>query len=673
MNSVDYESIALEVRVELCAVYATAIPSFRFEPSKKTNFYYYYPFLFWEAFPGVTCQDAKTIAISGRLYLDHICTLDAFIDDFNPRNGHLPLLSALLHERALILIASLFPSSSEFWQHLWRFHQEFAGAVLVEKRSHFGRVQAYEDNEFFRLAKGKSALSKAAIAALAVLNGTPEKMSDLCASQDYFNAALQMFDDIKDWKIDFKKQRFSYLITRGVIEAGLTDVADGSSAVIDRLGRHLYYSGTMEAAIDLASEWSELAIAGARGHHVDAWVHLCQDLKSRIGHLKDDFGLIRARTVLRSDPERQVPKGSDMIASAAQFILDQRGLGYPEALHAMSFALPDQVNSAGHNHTGIVFQRAIVTDVLLDLRDAGLFQCDQAIDEEIHKLVEARLRDVPGGWSYFPTLRDLPPDADDLGQILQVLVRGGYSQTRPLVEEPIRMLFEKCAHPDGSFDTWILDPGATDPVTLAMAASIRTSWGSGPDVEVIANMAYGLTIYDPHRFEREVEGAVTYVETRQQPAGNWIPSWYSSSYYGTYVVARLLTATRPDSLCLAKVWEFLLSAQRSDGGFGDRSSTPLETALAMLTWSLRLDRTNGSPNLATEALRYLELTCAEDGSWDPTPFIKMETDRATRPPGTRSRRVLTYKSRTISTAYVLKSLLVLQKEASCKPQPALRT
>src|ERR1044071_2617834 len=96
-------------------------------------------------------------------------------------------------------------------------------------------------------------------------------------------------------------------------------------------------------------------------------------------------------------------------------------------------------------------------------------------------------------------------------------------------------------------------------------------------------MAYGLSLYDPEAFLAEIGKAAAWVESQQRPEGNWIPTWYATTYYATYVAVRLLARVKPASPALAAAAEFLRRGCRDDEGFGDERSTPLETALALLT------------------------------------------------------------------------------------------
>ncbi len=656
----EYQQMADEVRREVSSFYQTQLQAltrtFDDGAHARSNYYDYYPFLFRKDFPTVSDAQLKVIAVSGVLYLNHLLLVDNIVDTDALEAYHYPLLSSLLHEQAILRLTPLFRPDSCFWDCLSTYHRDFASATLAEKRIHFRRICSYTKEEFFRIASGKAGVSKAACAALAILSNSPERLDWLSRTQDLFNAALQMYDDVKDWKDDYARGNYSYLITRALTAFRLPpDVPASEMPDTDALGNHLYYSGHVEEALTFASAWCTEALEGLDRQKVAGWIQVVQKLRSQIELLRDDFGQIRVRMILRS--KGFLAEGMEAITKGAtRFLMEQHAAGYPEAQHRMGFISPAEPVE-GRVHSGCVFQRAIIADVLLDLRDRGLLAESEAIPSELAYLIQSRLTHVRGGWNYFPTLRNLPPDADDLGQILQVLVRGGYPSISNLVDDDIHLLFDKNGHDDGSFETWIVDRGASDENTALFVQAISDSWGDGPDVEVVANMAYGLRLYDPSRFSTRIQRAAEFVESKQTEAGNWLPTWYGTTFYGSYVSTRLLGALESKSPSLARAADFILKAQRQDGGFGDKCSTPLETALALLMTAGPLKTTREWSTCRKRALNYLKLAAADDYTWGASVFIQMDANRARRSSRGYRPNILTYSSRTLTTAFVLKALL----------------
>lgn len=201
------------IRREVEDVYRTLGPVVGTGFPSSSNYYHYYPYLFSEAFPGIGDSALRTLAIAGVLYLDHVCFLDDLVDDGTKGGIHRPFMSSLLHERSLVLLQPLFPPESLFWNLLSGFHREFATAMLCELRKHRGVCSPYSREEWMAIAKGKSALSKGTSAAMSLLSGRGDHLSAISESQDCFNIAMQLYDDVRDWRDDLSRGVYTLMLS----------------------------------------------------------------------------------------------------------------------------------------------------------------------------------------------------------------------------------------------------------------------------------------------------------------------------------------------------------------------------------------------------------------------------------------------------------------------------
>ena len=109
---------------------------------------------------------------------------------------------------------------------------------------------------------------------------------------------------------------------------------------------------------------------------------------------------------------------------ALDYVIEQWRLGFGEARHIMEF--PPELGFSGPQYQrGDVFQRAIIAEILCDADEVLNGELRPIIEQEIGYLLSRR---DPGrrGWRYFPELAELAPDADDLAEIIQVLLRSGH-------------------------------------------------------------------------------------------------------------------------------------------------------------------------------------------------------------------------------------------------------
>ena len=99
---------------------------------------------------------------------------------------------------------------------------------------------------------------------------------------------------------------------------------------------------------------------------------------------------------------------------------------------------------------------------------------------------------------------------------------------------------------------------------------------------------------------------------------------------------------------------FFIATQRENGGWGVWESVPLDTALSL--WALGRPLLAEHREVVERAAGFLLHFQAEDGRWNPTPWIKMEVGHAQGKPC----QILTYQSATLTTAFCLRSLLLIR-------------
>jgi squalene-hopene/tetraprenyl-beta-curcumene cyclase len=112
---------------------------------------------------------------------------------------------------------------------------------------------------------------------------------------------------------------------------------------------------------------------------------------------------------------------------------------------------------------------------------------------------------------------------------------------------------------------------------------------------------------------------------------------------------------------------FLRTTQNGDGGWGSgESSNALNTAFALLALAhAHQSRIAGSEEVraVSRGLAYLHHAATPDGTWPDDEFIRMDTGRAT---GSAS-QIVSYGSRTITTAFVVKSLSIWDRLLAEQP------
>jgi hypothetical protein len=327
------------------------------------------------------------------------------------------------------------------------------------------------------------------------------------------------------------------------------------------------------------------------------------------------------------------------LAVAVEALLRWQRDQYSEAIHWLR--LP-RLDWRFEVHPAIVAQRAVILDALLDARDAGVDVPVPVIADDTLRILEMKHQSVRGGWSYIASVPELPPDADDLGQILQVLTRVGGSELALTCDEGIRLLLD-AAQPRGRIGTWLIDPlgqSAADERVLQYLA-VMGGWGVHP--EVVANFGYGLWLYDRERFADSLEGIADYLSTVQHADGSWTSRWYSGPFYGTYKALALLSAVRRRTGPITLARRFLRDTQRPGGAWGQTQAEALSTALAVLAL-LQVGAADDTGSIAA-GVRALE-AMQRDGVADACPWITFPTLDG----------IEVYGSAPITTAFTVKAL-----------------
>jgi squalene-hopene/tetraprenyl-beta-curcumene cyclase len=631
------------------------------------------PYVFIEAFPSLISTQStqvESLAVAGQLFANSLVICDDLIDGVsvrNPKAARVIDLVAMQFE-AYSLLYAIFPANAVFWDRFREYLGDYAKACSQEKSFTLGKRswQEYDEALAIDINIGKTGVAKTTIAGLAELEQSDRLMKPLQESISYFYLANQMLDDLLDWKDDLRSSIPSLLLSRIVQESPHKYLGKELEFQIKDLTRQVYYDGHAHYVLNLALQFLDKA----ENLKIDlpnlSWWDITGKLRYRCQALIQDTDKIvsknqqRIREQLKFDltlPSSQ-SHWQQLAWDALSFTVKQWHLGFGEAQHVM------KVFHDGKFHSGDVFQRGIIGDILCDANKFLYGSLQPIIEYEANYLINSHSIAGVGGWSYFPNLPELPPDADDLAQVMQVLLGSNrHTEVEKYCETPLKVLLEDCSYPDGSFETWIVPASNLTPEQERQVQFIKNAWGRGADNDVIANLLYALTLYDKNRFTDVIAQGITYLESQQQCDGSWLSTWYYGAYYGTYVCLRLLVATKPDSPAISKALNFLRSSQLDDGGWGlEKASDPLNTALSLLGLGLAqkcchklMDET-----IAEKALNYLHMNQLEDKGWSKCEFIRMDIGRATG----EVKSILSYGSRTITTAFVLEASIVWDRLTS---------
>src|SRR5436853_5852576 len=156
--------------------------------------YYTYPLLFYTVFPRVSLTQLRSLSLCGSYLFDYILCFDKILDHPSTCDVGSTLLSELLHREAMSILYQLFPANNVFWTYFDSYYSHFVQAVMRERANHQCLVRPYTEDELQFVYSGKSAIAKACIAALALLDGSEDEIAALSLSHDAFYVGFQLFD-----------------------------------------------------------------------------------------------------------------------------------------------------------------------------------------------------------------------------------------------------------------------------------------------------------------------------------------------------------------------------------------------------------------------------------------------------------------------------------------------
>jgi squalene-hopene/tetraprenyl-beta-curcumene cyclase len=345
---------------------------------------------------------------------------------------------------------------------------------------------------------------------------------------------------------------------------------------------------------------------------------------------------------------------SATIQNASTYLLAQAGQELADLRHVMNFGHAAGFTGTNERQSGDMFARATLANLFLDIAESvPTTELAEALGSiarrEAEYVARAKVLTRGGGWSYFPDLPELPPDADSLAAVVSLFARVA-PEYLELCREPVDVVLSG-ANPDGSFETWIVAPTDMPSDRERMRWGIQNCWGSGADPDVMSHFYHSLWLLDRERYFDAIRKGASTLMDMQRTDGTWRATWYVGDAYGTSLAVRLLAEIGMGESARQHAHTSLLDRQEEDGTWGDGPAASLQTALSLI--ALRYAEPGFISNALERGAAALQERQLTDGSWNASPWIQMEIGRATG----KTLCVATYQSVTLTTAFCLRALL----------------
>jgi len=230
----------------------------------------------------------------------------------------------------------------------------------------------------------------------------------------------------------------------------------------------------------------------------------------------------------------------------------------------------------------------------------------------------------PGGWA-FQYANDYYPDVDDTAVVVMALDRVDHVKYREAIERATEWVLGLQSRNGG----WgAFDADNTYHYLNHIPFADHGALLDPPSADVSARCLGMLAQLGFKMDHPALQAGVDYLRREQEPEGCWFGRWGTNYIYGTWSVLCALNAVGIDSEdpMIRKAIEWLLSKQRSDGGWGEDGSsywahqpkgegalsTPAQTAWALLGLMAvgEVDH-----EAVTKGINYLVTTQSSEGLW----------------------------------------------------------
>lgn len=623
------------------------------------------PHVFAGAFPTIAEERLTELAVATRQYSTAMFLADRIMDHDDAAAKTVPATLSLLAclFEADGLLRSLFPCSSQFWDRLRQCQVELAAVTFEEYSFVTGNRPwaEYTEDVARRLARGKSGTMRAVPAGLAEFAQDEQPYAILCESIDAYNFAVQMLDDVSDWRSDLSNNKPSLALARVFTERPVPPQSTNEAARpwFDEAGRSLYYEGHTQYCLTLAVTTLNTALEHLGNLPPMLWTDILYHLRSRCRESIEDTERILKRNGSRAQAlpttKVELPPATNVaqavVHKALRNLAETWKSGWGEAKHVVMFPMTLGFDLGREYVRGDTFQRALIIDALADVARACPYLAEDLqglLEFERDALWADRDNDCPGLWRYFKDFALLPPDTDTVGQVLKALGSepSGASVARD-AQACLECIFALQDPFDGSLPYFVTNPPSGD--VANPGGLLRLVSGLEFERGLMATLLAALDAVRVEQYAAPIQRALGYLKSQQASDGSWVGRRFGT-YYTTAVSMKALARHDGNSPSLLRAVEFIVRSQRQDGSWGKGASgDPLSTAAALqgLASAGRLDLLG----VASAGLTFLNATSDKEGWWRASDLMRLVFEI----PGANSTYQIAYRSKTATAALAMQS------------------
>lgn len=549
-----------------------------------------------------------------------------------------------VHENYINLLMKRIGEKNDFWNLYYKYYKEYVYAVTSERQNHFASIKTYSEEEFKKIAIGKQALTKLVPAALGTITSEWNSIHTYENVIDKLAIAMQLHDDLVDWKDDLQSKRYSWLLNNIILENNLDDHCSSDEV------KDLIFSKSYD--IELLSKANCYCEDAMLENVSDEWIRYVKCFQARVNTLLVDLLELRGE---KNDSccyyyRNNMVIKKDLIqtlSNVKEFIIKQQQYDFREM---KSWFLDITRDDKGvYLVGGDVFQRAVLLNLILE--SADIFDNKQLklyIDKEIDHILCSKSEIYDCGWVYIEGLIDNCPDLDTFSEILRI--RCLYPDNEKLnneVEKVLNKVFR--INTANRFSTWIIEQGEQD------FERISNRFGFESEIDVNANFISALNILNSKKYCNQIKENAKYLYSLQKEEGYWDSSWYVGKYYSGYVLSKTFKVVQ-DFKIIKKFKDFLIKSQNENGSWGSSLGNPLETSFAILALYNIGDLDIEEKSVLRLAANYLLETVTPQGYWYGCEFIKYGVGK-----DQVNKQYARYRSAILTTGFCMAAMTKLER------------
>lgn len=608
----------------------------------EKSVYYAFPYLFYSDYS--LSEDIMTkLCIMSVMCLDFCLFSDKMFDQQITVSQELYYHKILVYQ-SFIKNMLQFDHKIQVEDYYNKYYQEYVCGVREEEK-HFNSTTHYSWEEFMMIAKGKQALAKIIPAIMGIQLKNVDKISKYEQAMDSLAVASQLYDDLCDWKEDFRMKRMSWML-HDILEQNHLDWNCEEKKICELLHLNNYDLLVLEKANQLCEE--AMLVVG----HNSTWIRYVRLFQIKVNRLYLDFAKLKGYTFKRYPYTYYCDKKDSMetvIKRSWNFLLEQYQNGLSEVTHWMFSCQGHEEKQKLSVLPADIFQRACMLNLIFEIKENEKVitnkKLDEIIEREVAYLISSISKDYDCGWVYCNELYGNCPDLDTLSEILRINKKVHNEELKKQVEKTLEKV-KRIHKGTVPFQSWIIESGNKD------FDIICKNFSKGQEIDVNANFIISLDQTDFEDYKDIVERCFSWISKMQGLDGMWESTWYVGDYYCGYVLSKGLFLMKIDhQSALCKYIDFVFDTQKSDGSWGDCMGNPLDTAYAIMTLCNIGAHDKKTKNAVERGVHYLLSTNNNGGYWYGCEFIKTGLGKTDI-----SQQIYRYRSSILTTMFCVGAL-----------------